>query len=268
MSSFRSLERSDPRFTPDGLHFITVKSKHLGGRGDLVAYVPENAKDQELPMVLLLHGVYGSAWAWAFKGGAHRTAGRLIQENKIPPLVLIMPSDGLFGDGSGYSEMVHGNYEKWILEDVPASIKEAFSELIFDNHLFICGLSMGGYGALRIGAKYPNHFSGISGHSSVTGKEEWAEFIEESLDALLPKSKEEYDPMHWIQKNKASLPPLRFDCGFSDPLLESNRMLHANLSALDIPHIYQEFPGGHEWSYWEEHLTDSLLFFGRQLIRH
>ena len=45
-----------------------------------------------LPLVLLLHGVYGSHWAWAFKGGAHRTAQRLIDAGAIPPLVLAMPS--------------------------------------------------------------------------------------------------------------------------------------------------------------------------------
>ena len=28
-----------------------------------------------------------------------------------------------------------------------------------------------------------------------------------------------------------------------------------------VPHVYEEFPGGHEWPYWERHLADSLRFF-------
>ncbi len=38
--------------------------------------------------------------------------------------------------------------------------------------------------------------------------------------------------------------------------------LHAQLLAAGIPHEYEEFEGSHEWAYWEEHLEDSLLFFG------
>jgi hypothetical protein len=33
---------------------------------------PNEAKAESLPLVILLHGVYGSHWAWLFKGGAHR----------------------------------------------------------------------------------------------------------------------------------------------------------------------------------------------------
>ena len=55
-----------------------------------------------VPLVMLLHGVYGSHWAWSRKGGAHHTAARLIEQGQIPPMVLAMPSDGLWGDGSGY----------------------------------------------------------------------------------------------------------------------------------------------------------------------
>jgi enterochelin esterase-like enzyme len=25
--------------------------------------------------------------------------------------------------------------------------------------------------------------------------------------------------------------------------------------------VYEEFPGGHEWPYWTEHLEDTLRFF-------
>ena len=30
-------------------------------------------------------------------------------------------------------------------------------------------------------------------------------------------------------------------------------------------HIYEEFPGGHEWPYWETHLVDTLRFFAENL---
>jgi enterochelin esterase-like enzyme len=64
-------------------------------------------------------------------------------------------------------------------------------------------------------------------------------------------------------KHRDRLPPLRFDCGTEDLLIEENRQLHRDLTAAEVPHTYQEFPGGHDWPYWEAHIADSLRFFGR-----
>jgi enterochelin esterase-like enzyme len=58
---------------------------------------------------------------------------------------------------------------------------------------------------------------------------------------------------------------VRFDCGREDVLLEGNRRLHEALVADGVPHVYEEFSGGHTWPYWTEHLEDSLLFFERCL---
>ena len=106
-SNFRTIEISEPRFELEGLRWVTVKSSALRHRADLTLFVPpEAASRANVPLVILLHGVYGSHWAWALKGGAHRAAARLIQAREIPPMVLAMPSDGLWGDGSGY--FTHG----------------------------------------------------------------------------------------------------------------------------------------------------------------
>ncbi|MCB0602401.1 MAG: esterase family protein [Saprospiraceae bacterium] len=261
MSHFHTIEVSDPRYTSDGLHFITVKSKALKGRGDVLAYMPDNPAGKTLPIVVLLHGVYGSSWAWALKGAAHRTAAHLIRENRIPPMILAMPSDGLRGDGTGYVKAADADFEHWIL-DVPEIIHEVFTEASIDKIKFICGLSMGGYGALRLGAKYPEQYSGISAHSSVTKPEEMASFLEEPLASVFIESKDEYSITYWMQKHRHLLPPIRFDCGLEDSLLSANRKLHQALHDLGIRHHYEEFAGGHEWSYWESHLTESLLFFG------
>src|SRR5688500_1282736 len=119
MSSFRTVRCSDPRFEQEHLRFVTFKSPALQGRGDFALFIPPGCSTSvTLPMVVLLHGVYGSHWCWAFAGGAHRTALRLIQEKSIRPMVLAMPSDGLWGDGSGYLRLGRLDYEKWIIEDV------------------------------------------------------------------------------------------------------------------------------------------------------
>ena len=68
-----------------------------------------------------------------------------------------------------------------------------------------------------------------------------------------------------LKRNAQKLPPLRFDCGTEDQLLEYNRALHRDLLAAQIPHVYEEFSGAHTWDYWHEHLADSLRFFATHL---
>jgi len=266
MSSFRTVELSDPRFEQTGLRFVTFKSPALNGRGDFSLFLPpSHEKSHSLPLVILLHGVYGSHWAWPFKAGAHNTALRLLDEKIIAPMVLAMPSDGLWGDGSGYLPHQSKNYEKWIVDDTINCVQEVCACVDKDSPLFIAGLSMGGYGALRIGAKYHNRFKGISAHSSITNFDQLALFVEEPLSEYQQTNQEESSVLYWILKNKAVLPALRFDCGETDRLIEHNRQLHAALDKHQVKHIYEEFPGGHEWSYWEDHLKDSLKFFNSLL---
>ena len=261
MSAFRTIEISDPRFERDGLRHIGVKSSHLKGRGNISVFVPKNMEGQtNLPVILLLHGIYGSHWVWAMKGAAHLTTQRLIDEGRIQPFILAMPSDGLKGDGTNYVSHEFQDFESWIVEDVPNVLKEVIPQVGAQSALYISGLSMGGYGALRLGAKYPKKFSGISAHSATTHFKHILEMSAEDLSDTTVPDKEKYAFKLMVQ-NKAQLPPLRFDCGTEDGLLKVNRQLSERLTVVGIPHIYEEFPGAHTWPYWEEHFEDSLLFF-------
>lgn len=265
-SRFRTIELSDPRFETDHLRFMTVKTPHLKGRGDICVFEPPGVRSgQTLPVVILLHGVYGSAWSWAYGAGAHRQAMALIREGRIPPVILAMPSDGLWGDGSAYLPHSGYDFEKWIAEDVPEALTGQIAGASEDSPLFISGLSMGGFGALRIGAKYGDRFRGISAHSSITALEQVKLFVEEDPDRYSQAVKADEEALGTLQRYRDRLPPVRFDCGRDDPLIRYNRDLHRRMTEQGIPHEYEEFPGGHEWPYWEEHVSKSILFFARQL---
>ena len=259
-TTFRTVELSDPELELGGLRQMTVKSAALRRRADLTLWVPAEAP-RGLPLVVLLHGVYGSHWAWAMKGAAHLTAARLIAEGAMPPMVLAMPSDGLWGDGSGYVR--HGNGEdsgRWVAEEVPAAARLACAGLTDASPLFLCGLSMGGYGAMRLAAEHATVVRAAAGHSSVTDFRDLEAFVEEPLAAC------GVDRMACalgdvLVRHRAVLPALRFDCGTADPLLPQNRALHQLLTLEGVPHEYAEHPGGHSWPYWREHLADSLKFF-------
>lgn len=264
-SHFRTIEISDPAYEHDGLRLLTVKTPNLLGRGDICLFVPEaETAITDLPIYLLLHGVYGSAWVWAWKGGAHRTAARLIQAGDIQPAIIAMPSDGLWGDGSGYFGHHQKQFDRWIVEDVPRVIREMIPAAGKHSALCIGGLSMGGYGALSLGARFAEQFAAVSGHSSITKLEQMADFVEEPLTAYTAECTWP-DVIDTIKTKKEHLPPIRFDCGMNDPLIEPNRLLHRQLEAAGIAHTYEEFPGGHEWPYWQTHVERTFRFFDKNV---
>jgi putative tributyrin esterase len=133
--------------------------------------------------------------------------------------------------------------------------------------MFICGLSMGGFGAFKIGLKYHHIFTAIAAHSAITNIEQMKLFVEENIEKYLQEDKNEEDVLATIIKYKDDLPAISFDCGLSDALLENNRLLHQQLVNHNIRHEYEEYEGGHEWIYWQEHVIDSILFFSRFLTR-
>ncbi len=260
--TFSTLELSDPGLTPPGFHFITVKSPALRRRADISVFIPPGAADaaKPLPLVTLLHGVYGSHWAWLFKGGAHEALTRLMADEGLPPMALAMPSDGLWGDGSGYFRHREADYRAWIVDEVPAAVAQVKPEAAGAPR-FLCGLSMGGYGALRLGALHADRYAALSAHSSVTDAADLQNFI---LESSGPYDLAEDAPLHLLDcltANASRLPPFRFDCGTEDMLLPANRQLHEALERAGVPHGYEEFPGDHAWDYWHEHLADSLRFF-------
>ncbi|QHV96495.1 alpha/beta hydrolase [Spirosoma endbachense] len=247
----------------EGLHFITVKSNALNRRADLTVFQPAQAIGMSgIPLVILLHGVYGSHWSWVAQGNVHQTTQALINAGQIRPMVLVMPSDGLFGDGSGYVPHRDDNYETWIVEDVIEVVREQFSDVTASSPVYITGLSMGGFGALRLGAKYPQVFRGFSGLSSITHFDQLHGFVA-NFATLQRDALEQDGVLDWLLKNKAILPPFRFDCGEDDPLLSANRSLHESLVAHHIDHIYEEFAGAHAWDYWQTHIERTLLFFNQ-----
>jgi putative tributyrin esterase len=260
-SEFHTIEVSDSACTPAGLQFITVKSASLGRRADITLWTPaavESATD--LPLLLLLHGVFGSHWAWAFKGNAHGIAAAMIESGEIPPMAIAMPSDGLWGDGTGYARHADADYERWIVDEVPRAVAEANSAISAASPLAIHGLSMGGFGAMRLGARHADRFFAISAHSAVTRLADIAEFVEERVEAF--PSPEDGDLITALKAAGGSLPPLRFDCGRDDELFAANQELHRQLTEAGIPHVFEAQPGAHTWEYWQRHLPAALRFIG------
>jgi len=65
--------------------------------------------------------------------------------------------------------------------------------------------------------------------------------------------------------DRNNLPAVRMDCGLDDFLLEDNRAFHQHLNKLGIPHEYEEFPGEHNWDFWDTHVQKAIKSHARVL---
>lgn len=256
---FRNPVLSDEVAGHPGLRLLTLYSRALGRRGDVSLYLPPRGGERELPLLVLLHGVYGSHWNWWAFGGLPAIAAEMTASGEAEPMAIAMPSDGLWSEGSGYLRHRSFDAEAWIMEDVPACI-HALLPQVRVSRLALGGLSMGGYGALRLGAKHADRVTAISAHSAATSLSDVKPFVLDAIDQDLGGGRRDADLLYWMRQNRAHLPPIRFDCGSEDLLLASNRGLHAALTKARIPHLYEEFPGGHDWTYWQTHVRRTLRF--------
>jgi len=269
VSGFPTLEVSDTGLALPGFTFCTVRSPALGRRADVLFYNAE-CICEDIPVIILLHGVFGSAWSWAFQGGAHRVYDRLRSAGEIGDFALVMPSDGLAGDGSGYVNRVAGRFDDWIADEVVELARLRIVHMSAASPVFIAGLSMGGFGALRLARLHPHTFAGVSAHSPICEAADFRHFtsddpLSDRLDPAIPAGIADLYAAQGIP-----VPPIRFDCGDQDMLRPSVERLASRLTLAGVPHRYEPLSGGHNWQYWSRAFERTLEFFdsiGRSVPR-
>ena len=262
---FRTVRNSPPDALPAGLQFVTMQSPALAGRGDLAIFSPPGvaAGAENVPLVVLLHGVYGSFWNWAFNGGAHGVLSALLAAGEVGPMVLAMPSDGLAGEGTGYLDHGTVDYERWVIDDVPACVSEATASVTERSPLMLAGNSMGGFGALRLAARHADRVTAVSAHSPITDLDDLALFTVDDIGATLGLPTSERSVASLIDRYRADIGPIHIDCGTRDPLIGANRRLHDALGRSGVCHSYEEYDGSHDWASWHRRIAVGLTFLDR-----
>ena len=141
------------------------------------------------------------------------------------------------------------------------------------------GVSMGGYGALRIALTEPAVFAAVATHSAMllraiptatAGAGRWhlAAFHSAFGDPIDPALWRAADPLALAQAAPGEgLPALYFDCGAEDRfgLYDGNGELHRRLETRGVPHEFALHPGDHGYEYVRSVLPRSLRFLGRAL---
>ena len=244
------------------MRFVTVQSPALGGRGDLAVYVPPgHAASPDLPVVVLLHGVYGSFWNWAFNGGAHVVMADLMSDGAVGPMALLMPSDGLAGEGTAYLSGPTADYGAWVMDDARRAPARQWPASPTPRHCSCAARRWAPTARCASDAHHADRVLGVSAHSTVPDLASLAAFVARPIEPPRNGSAAIVDVLLEVKRAGGGLPRLRLDCGLDDPLLGVNRELRDALRRAGIAHRYEEFPGAHNWDYWHTRLPASLRFF-------
>lgn len=238
-----------------GLATVQFGSNAIGQQVEYSVILPERGEGP-FPVLMQLHGLSDNHESWIQRSNLVRHVERY-------PFIVVLPNGGTSGyvNWPSPERMGRQNYEDLLMKDIPDHLARHFD--VKPGPWAIGGLSMGGYGAMRLGLKCPERFASIWSHSSAFHIHELIgdEFVidRDDLDVFKLSTRSASSPADVPDK-----PVIAFDCGVDDErLIDHNRELHAHMERIGLEHHYAEHAGAHTWDYWDDHVQEALVQHAR-----
>jgi enterochelin esterase-like enzyme len=192
------------------------------------------------PTLYLLHGAQVDESQWE-DVGIFRTADRLIASRAIPPMIIVLP-DAIWTMGSYQYEPPL--MDRLMLGEMLPTIDQDLRTIATPGTRAIGGISRGGEWALIVGARHPELFGAIGGHSPAVGLPSTPNPV------LVP-----------LFTRRTSPQKVRLDVGTSDSLLGNVAAFDQGLTAAGVAHELHTGPGGHDRAYWGGQSEAYLRFY-------
>jgi S-formylglutathione hydrolase FrmB len=257
--SFRGYDAPrDPAYVaqPGTTVKLAIPSRALGGRAqEAYVYLPSGYAAhplQHYAVLYLLHGVPGRPLAWletVRMGVIDDEASALGKEQ---PLILVMPfgSTGTFTDKEWVDGATPGNgWATFVSRDLVHYVDTHYRTIPTRSGRAIGGLSEGGYGAINIALHHPDEFSVVESWSGYEQPARLRSIYGPNLQLLAAN-----DPMTQLPTVATLLRRLHtyfwFYSGTRDRFRHQNAAFAGELRRLEIPALYFEARGGHDWSLW------------------
>lgn len=237
-------------------HYSTILGAYKGVNVILpVGYDPA----KQYPTIYVLHGASGDHQDWLTRTG--------IRSYALPhQAILVFPDGNPFGWYLDSPVDPESQYESYIIKELIPYIDERYATIPNGSGRGIVGLSMGGHGALTLAFKHPDAFASASSLSGIL------DLTAHPFNWQLPNRLGDLASNQEAWKANSALHladhlpadtylQILFDTGTSDSdALDDNRAMHAKLTERRIAHTYNEYPGHHNWDYWDAHIAEHLQF--------
>ena len=246
----------------------TFRSQVIGTDVSFNVVIPEQCKE-DIPVVLLLHGRSGNHDEWLRNTPIERLA-------KIYGMAMVMPD----GHGSWFCDMKYGNkYYTYITQELMEYVRTIFPITKKREKTFVAGLSMGGYGALKIALAESDQFAACGAFSGAVdiharfalgnrhedGISIWGENY---LDVIPGSMDDTYELTRRLEAQGKPKPWIYQACGTEDKRLQENHLFRDFIQDRGYVYEYFEGPGRHNWDFWEVHIVKALDFFQRYMAEN
>lgn len=224
------------------LETVEYDSTTVGIRRKAQVYTPPGyAKDQQYPVLYLLHGIGGDEREWTRGGRADVILDNLYADKKLVPMIVVLPNGRASKDLTARDPIPRQSpafaaFEKDLLTDLIPFIEKNYAVKSDRESRAIAGLSMGGGQSLNFGLAHLDTFAWVGGFSSAPNTKRADDLIENPTDAA------------------AKLKLLWISCGDRDGLMRISRGFHESLEQKNVPHIWHVNSGGHDFSVWKTNL--------------
>lgn len=211
-----------------------------GGMRRTRVYTPPGYSEaQQYPALYLLHGIGGSEDEWYDQGAPHHILDNLLAENKIKPMVLVLPRAGESGQFQTFAA-----FESILVNDLVGYIEANYSVIPTREARALAGLSMGGGQTLDFGFGNMDVFASLGAFSPAPNAP--------SVTSAIPD----------VAAVKQQMKSIFISCGTgpgeADPGVGylTRCQSYANfMDDNDIEHVYQEEPNlNHEFVNWKRGL--------------
>ena len=230
------------------------------------------SETEKYPLVYLLHGYSENYKQWWQTTDLQKLADQY-------DFIIVTP-DGFTSYYINSPINKGSRYEDFFFKELVPKVHQSFS--IDEKNIFISGLSMGGYGALRyfiLHADYFNTAGATSGALEIdypnfqkVSQQFWqtnrmTNDLTKNIGNPQTENWNNYSISTLLKQNSDFKKPFIFDCGTEDVLYPNSENLKQLTDSLKIPTTFISQPGDHNTEYWNKSIEYHFVYFQQHLTQ-
>ena len=217
----------------------------------------ETTGEESLPKVLyLLHGYSDDHTIWQRRTSVERYAARC-------NLAIIMPGV----NHSFYCNEEYGEkYWDFVSDELPKMMHRFFRLSDKPEDTFVAGLSMGGYGAMKLALNFPERFGAAASFSGAVDIASTSKRHAQNWKRITGGKSirgTDCDLIHLVKAKaeEPAKPRLYVSCGTADFLYDQHQKFIPLLKkhGWDVTH-HEEPDATHEWGFWDQEIRKFIAF--------